>query len=265
MFRRPVQTYDVKDCIIDAILLDEANPLLRIALLIPDGAKVLDIGAGNGLFARIVNRVRVGVVIDGIEPEPYAATIAQQYYRNFYTGYSQEFSGVIRSEAYDFVVLADVIEHLPDPLGFMENLCVNLSARARIVLSIPNVAFGAVRVALLKGDFDYVDSGLLERTHLRFFTLRTIKDLVRNLEVNVEKLFFLRRNIFSSEIEIPVANICCMSKILRDDLAWVYQFLVVLTKEQVITGEKHFGGIPDYPLIQYLFSKLRLCLKRKRS
>ena len=262
MFNRPAQTYDVEDHIVDAIMLDEANPLKRIALLITDGAKVLDVGAGNGLLARVIRRTCENVVIDGIEPDPYAATIAKQYYRNFHTGYMQEFAEAIQRESYDFVVLADVIEHIPDPLGFMRNLCAGVSGRTRIVLSIPNVAFGAVRVALLKGDFDYVDSGLLERTHLRFFTLKTIKMLARNLDVNIESLFFLRRNLFSTEIKLPRVGISCLSEILRDDLAWVYQFLVVLTKDKAKTDQKTFGEIPEHPLMHYFISKFRLFLEK---
>jgi 2-polyprenyl-3-methyl-5-hydroxy-6-metoxy-1,4-benzoquinol methylase len=257
MFKRPTKTYDVDENIIEAILLDEANPLNRICRLIPDGSKVLDIGAGNGLLARLLRKSHNSLIVDGIEPEPYAATIAQGYYRHFYTGYAQDFKNMIRGEDYDFIILADVIEHISDPLDFLKNLCTDLSPQTKIVLSIPNVAFGAVRVALLKGDFDYVDSGLLERTHLRFFTLKTVETLIANVNMNIEKLYFLQRNMFSSETSQTSVSVCCLSDIVRDELAWTYQFLLVLTQGRVVTEKKIFGEKTRFPLLCYLVSRLR--------
>lgn len=257
MFKRPVRTYDIKESTVEGILNDEANPLNRISRLIPDGSKILDIGAGNGLLARVLGRIRSNMIIDGIEPEPYAAKIARRYYRNFYTGYAQDFSDVITRESYDFIILADVIEHIDDPLSFMQNLCAGIASKTKIVLSVPNVAFGAVRLALLKGDFNYVDSGILERTHLRFFTLKTIRELTIQLNMSMEKLYFLQRNMFNCEI-IPVSvGLCCLSEVIKDDLAWTYQFLLVLTKEQMAVEEKSFGKREKYPLMRYLISRIR--------
>lgn len=259
MFNRPPATYDIDPAIIEGLLLDEANPLKRTSQIIPDGAKVLDIGAGNGLLARVLTMTHSTMIIDGIEPEPYAADIASKYYRNFYTGYAQDFADVISREQYDFVVLADVIEHVGDPLSFLRDICAVLSTKTKIVLSIPNVAFGAVRVALLQGDFDYVDSGLLERTHLRFFTLKTVEALIAKIDMNIEKLYFLQRNMFSPEINQSNVSVCCLSHIVKDEQAWTYQFLLVLTKEQVVTEKKYFGEKGKYPILKFLVS--RLCAK----
>jgi len=93
---------------------------------------------------------------------------------------------------YDFVVLADVIEHVADPLEFLKQLRTIVSLNTKILISVPNIAFGAIRIELLNGIFDYVDSGIRERTHLRFFTLKTIYELVNELGMNLERIYFLQ-------------------------------------------------------------------------
>lgn len=259
MFKRHSHTYNFTPDIIKNIIGDVANPLNRISDLIPDNAKVLDIGAGNGLLAHVIREKRKGLIIDGIEPDPYAAQLVDKNYRHFYIGYAQDFKDVILKEGYDFIVLADVIEHINDPQTFLLNLCSGLPERTRIILSIPNIAFGAVRLSLLNGEFNYVDSGLLEKTHVRFFTLKTIEMLCFKINMNIEKLYFLQRNIFESEIDLNNFNLkwSCLSDLYKDELASTYQFLLVLTKEQVTTEKRYFGEKTRHPFISYVFRKLR--------
>jgi 2-polyprenyl-3-methyl-5-hydroxy-6-metoxy-1,4-benzoquinol methylase len=202
----------------------------------------LDVGAGNGLLARVLHATHRNIAIDGIEPNPQAAALATGYYRRFYEGFAEDPVEPL-DERYDFIVLADVIEHIADPLAFLRQFVDEMPRETRIVIDTPNVAFGAVRLALLNGDFDYVDSGLLERTHLRFFTLATLEELVDSLGLNVEKLYLLQRNMLNSEI--PVGSLATKTRLilrlLRDELASTYQFLLVLTGEDVVTERRAFG------------------------
>lgn len=255
MFKRLSKTYDLNPSIVDEILKDDANPLNRIYQLIPDGSKVLDIGAGNGLLALILQRGR-NIIIDGIEPDPYGATLAKKFYRNFYCGLAQKFKKQILKEEYDFIVLADVIEHMQDPLTFLQELTTELPNKTKIILSVPNVAFGAVRVSLLNGNFDYVDSGLLERSHIRFFTLKTMLELVSKIGINIEKLFFLQRDIFNCEIPLKMhhVNPITLWRILSDEYSSVYQFLFVLSKKSVNTENKFYGQKTKFSIIQYILN-----------
>lgn len=79
---------------------------------------------------------------------------------------------------YDLVVLADVLEHLPDPVRVLRRVHSLLNPGARIVVSVPNVAHVSVRAQLLFGRFRYSARGILDRTHLRFFTQRTALELL---------------------------------------------------------------------------------------
>ena len=81
---------------------------------------------------------------------------------------------------FDLVVLGDVLEHLPDPLRVLRKIHSLLNPGARIVVSVPNVAHLSVRAQLLFGRFRYSSRGILDNTHLRFFTRRTTLELITN-------------------------------------------------------------------------------------
>ncbi|MEX2556615.1 MAG: class I SAM-dependent methyltransferase [Actinomycetota bacterium] len=242
MFTRPDSTFDLPPETVGYVLRDEAGPLHRIAKMIPSGSSVLDVGAGSGLLPRVLHAMNREVVIDGVEPNEHAAAIAAPHYRHLYQSRAEDLPQPLPNR-YDFVVLADVIEHVADPLAFLRRLTDGLPRETRIVIDTPNVAFGAVRLALLKGRFDYVDSGILERTHLRFFTLSTLEQLIAELGMNVESLYLLQRDLLKTEM--PLHHIQTdgrlMLRLLRDELASTYQFLFVLTREDVATERRTFG------------------------
>ena len=230
MFQRPDDTYAVDPAAVERILADPQNPLHRAAELIPNGSKVLDVGAGNGLLAQVLSRVRSDLTLDGVEPSAAAADLAEPHYRRFHVGYAEEIADEIRAEEYDFIVLADVIEHVADPLAFVESVKALGAANTAILLSVPNVAFGAVRLSLMRGEFRYTDSGLLERTHLRFFTLETLHQLFEAADLGVEREIHHQKDMVTSEIRLRLRPFDVLTALWlqRDPLASTYQFFFVL-------------------------------------
>jgi SAM-dependent methyltransferase len=85
------------------------------------------------------------------------------------------------------VVLADVLEHLPDPLRVMRDVHSLLNPGARVVISVPNVAHVSVRAQLFFGRFQYSARGILDSTHLRFFTHRTVRELLKDSGFVIDK------------------------------------------------------------------------------
>ena len=71
------------------------------------------------------------------------------------------------------MVMGDVLEHLRDPLNSLRHAVRKLKPSGFVVTSLPNIAHGDVRMALMQGKFRYRETGLLDRTHMRFFTLET--------------------------------------------------------------------------------------------
>jgi len=239
LFERPAKSFDFDARAIGWILADVANPLNKIVEIIPAGASVLDIGAGNGVLARLLASLDKGVVVDAIEPDPVAGEAAAPFYRSIFTGKLEDYLASSRTDEtrYDFIVLADVLEHLANPEVLLRQVKALLLPGGRIVLSTPNVAFASVRLALLNGRFDYVDSGILERTHLRFFTLNTLQRLFAAVGLYPSAQFHCLRDPFGQEISLDGLPISpwLLAKLSRDELSFVYQFLFVLGIEPSTT------------------------------
>ncbi len=274
MFSRPEQNYDVPDETLDGILSDPAQPLARIAALVEDGSYILDVGAGNGLLARVLSRAGKNVVIDGVEPNEFAAQLAAKYYRHFYPGFVQEHLEKLSQTTYDYVVLADVIEHMPNPLHVLTELLDKLPSETRLIVSVPNVAFGAVRLGLMNGQFHYVDSGLLEHTHLRFFTRSSLTQLFGLLGLKIDKYISLERSFYRTEFarkDISASFFSIIKLALNND-ARAYQYLFLLSKKNsdAVSGEaagERVGASAFNILLDYLFARpvIRSVLRRLRG
>lgn len=267
IFERPAKTFAFDQRVIGWILDDPANPLNRIARLIPEGAIVLDVGAGNGILARLLQAMGKSVEIDAVEPDPVAQAAAASHYRTIFPGgleaYIESCQG--REVRYDFIVMADVIEHMVNPEPVLRHLKSLLSVGGSLVLSTPNVAFASVRLALLNGCFDYVDSGILERTHLRFYTLKTLKHLFFAAGLHPSAQFHCLRNPLTSEISLDDFPLTpwVLSKIANDELSRVYQFLFVLRSEPCeIMVKEDLGTVGRYLPIVYVARRASRAIRK---
>jgi methionine biosynthesis protein MetW len=151
--------------------------------LMPDRSRVLDIGCGTGSVALIANRDKENEVW-GIEPDPERAALARARGIRVECGrLDRAFPD--RHPPFDVVVLADVLEHVAAPGEFLGLAIAALKPGGLILLSVPNVAHWTVRLNLLRGRFDYTETGILDATHLRWFTEKTIRALCRNRGLDV--------------------------------------------------------------------------------
>jgi len=172
-------------------LLDLAKPYYEDANLAVlrqagIGKRVLDVGCGRGRLGAELKRR--GNTVHGIEMDPDAAAVAATRLDLVHRGDATDFARLppeIRSGGYDAIVLADVLEHIPDSLGFLRKVCELLRPEGRAIVSLPNVAVWPVRLSLALGDFTYADSGILDRTHLRFFTRATANRLLADAGLRV--------------------------------------------------------------------------------
>lgn len=164
--------------------LDEQN--LGILRHVRSGERILDVGCGRG---RLGEEMRArGNVVHGIELDPDAAATAQGRLDFAHCGDAtvlDQLPDEIRAGGYDTLVLADVLEHLINPEDFLRGVTPLLREGGRLLISLPNVASWPTRLRLLAGDFSYGDSGVLDRTHLRFFTRKTARALVTGLGFRV--------------------------------------------------------------------------------
>ncbi len=139
------------------------------------GRRLLDVGAADGLLSRLLTDA--GWRVTGIEADPARAEAGRAYCEHMVV--SDLDRGVPEFEApFDAIVYGDVLEHLVDPLRTVVGLNRWLAPGGRVVVSVPNVAHLVIRLSLLFGRFDYFDRGILDRTHLRFFTDRSLRRLL---------------------------------------------------------------------------------------
>jgi SAM-dependent methyltransferase len=140
---------------------------------------VLDVGCGAGANAREIRQLAPDVRLVGIEPNAQAATLARAACDEVFEGTLDHFLEHAATRRFDAVVLSDVIEHVADPLGFLKRLASHPATRsAAWLVSVPNYAVWYNRLRTLAGTFSYTWSGLYDRTHLRFFTRRSLQELL---------------------------------------------------------------------------------------
>jgi len=144
---------------------------------IPAEAKsILEFGCGEApLGAALKQRQKCRVV--GIEIDAKAAAVARKRIDDVYCGDAREIVALIR-EKFDWIIGGDIVEHLDEPWSFLADLRKVCAPGGQLLLSIPNIAHAAVLNDLLRGRFDYVYMGLTCVGHLRFFTKRTIEEML---------------------------------------------------------------------------------------
>jgi 2-polyprenyl-3-methyl-5-hydroxy-6-metoxy-1,4-benzoquinol methylase len=138
------------------------------------GRQLLDVGCAQG-DQMIAARSR-GWVVTGIEPDSIDANFAKEAGFNIYNE-TVENALIKIDQKFDAILLADVLEHLQYPEEVLKRLTSLLTKNGRIIASVPNVAHISVRLLLLVGKFDYTLNGILDKTHLKFFTSRTVRKL----------------------------------------------------------------------------------------
>jgi 2-polyprenyl-3-methyl-5-hydroxy-6-metoxy-1,4-benzoquinol methylase len=144
--------------------------------LVPEGASVLDVGCWSGSVGKFLMENR-NAIVDGVEPDERMASLAKGSYRHVFLGSLEDY--LSRSDTrYDRLLFLDVLEHLPEPMELLRRSRQLLRHEGRALVSIPNVAYWSIRKELLLGRWRYEDTGLLDRTHLRFFTLDSAAELL---------------------------------------------------------------------------------------
>jgi 2-polyprenyl-3-methyl-5-hydroxy-6-metoxy-1,4-benzoquinol methylase len=141
---------------------------------------VLDCGCGEGFFAsELVSQGNHVVGLD-VRPQPKAASALDRYIptdlQNGLAGAFEALNGMRFSK----VLLMDVLEHLVKPELLLDHCKRVLTSNGHVFISVPNVANITVRLMLLLGRFEYVQRGILDRTHVRFFTRRSARRLIES-------------------------------------------------------------------------------------
>lgn len=172
--------------------------------LVPEGSSVLEFGCATGYMSEVLVERR-GARVTGIELDPLAADAASAYCERVVVGDAEtlDLGEHLGDERFDAVLFADVLEHLRDPAAMLERVRPFVSEGGAVVASIPNIAHVSVRLALLAGEFRYRELGLLDDTHLRFFTRESIVDLFESAGLVVSTWRRRKIDLGQTEIQPP--------------------------------------------------------------
>lgn len=156
---------------------------------VPDHVKhLLDVGCGEGFFGSMVKMERKAEVW-GIEIDPRSAEIASMKLDKVFNGDVSQLIQALPCDYFDCVTFNDVLEHIVDPYEVLVAIKPKLKQDGVIVCSLPNFRFFySLRDFLLSKDWKYEDDGIFDKTHLRFFTLVSIKRMFNSLGYEIQEL-----------------------------------------------------------------------------
>lgn len=194
--------------------------------LVPPGGEVLEFGCATGHMSAVLKH-RLGCRVTGVELSPEAAEAAREHCERVIIGDadSLDLPPVLGDRRFDAVIFADVLEHLREPGALLARIRPLLGEGGVVIASIPNVAHGSVRAALLRGEFRYRPLGLLDRTHLRFFTRDGVQDLFEATGYYVTHWLRRRRDVDATEIRVSLTEEV-RTLLANDPEATTYQFVV---------------------------------------
>jgi GT2 family glycosyltransferase/2-polyprenyl-3-methyl-5-hydroxy-6-metoxy-1,4-benzoquinol methylase len=174
----------------------------QLVLLTGLNKRVLEVGPATGYITKVLQKR--GCSVTGIEIDPAAAAEAEPYAARMLVGDVESFDleAVLGNERFDAVMFGDVLEHLVDPAGVLSRVRTLLSDEGSVIASIPNVAHGSVRLALLSGQFPYASQGLLDRTHLRFFTRDSLERLFQRSGFDITEWRRTTADVFETELDL---------------------------------------------------------------
>lgn len=202
-----------------------SQPRIDMLRYLPkDASKILDIGCGEGAFGKLIKEQR-SAEIWGIELFPQAAEKATARLDRVFVGNIETGQFNLPEEYFDCIVFNDVLEHLYYPWNVLRLVKKFLNSNGHVMASIPNIRqYGQVKKLVLQGEWDYENSGLMDRTHIRCFTYNSIGKMFKDcgyVDIKVEGIecvvfswkFKLLNRLFGGRLDdMKYLQFACLAK-----------------------------------------------------
>lgn len=198
--------------------------------------RVLDVGCDTGYLGEEL--AAFGNVVSGFEFNPVAAEVARARYERVEVGDLEavDLVATFGPASFDVVVFGDVLEHLRDPLPVLRQARSLVAPGGCVLISVPNIAHGDVRLGLLRGQFRYTKIGLLDDTHTRFFTKESLVEFVHDAGFTIIDLQRTRVGLFRTEVGVKEADFdpALVAGLRADPEATTYQFVARVVPDDAV-------------------------------
>ncbi len=223
------------------------DSLSIIANLIEPGQTLLDLGMGTGGLGQYLSS-QFAIVADGVTLNQAEADIAGKWYRQVKVADLDlaNLAALFEGQRYDCIVCADVLEHLKAPqqvLGYCKAL---LKPGGRLITSVPNAGYCGLVAELMQGEFRYRAEGLLDSTHLRFFTRTSLERFFNECGWQTQSVITTQRGLLESEFKVAFDSLppAIARYLLAMPDALTYQFVTVLQPAEWGFGSAKDTGLP---------------------
>ncbi len=161
----------------EQVLSDRNNTFAILLDLVGQEKKILEIGCATGYMTAILQQR--GNQVWGVEIDPLAAEKARPFAEEIWVGNLDKDADRAQIKGtFDVILITDVLEHLVFPADLLKFLTSHLADGGQLIVSVPNVAHWSIRRNLLRGRWDLTETGLMDRTHLYWFTRQTGRELL---------------------------------------------------------------------------------------
>lgn len=217
--------------------LSTENTMSVIDSWLTDGSMVLEFGPANGRLTQHMALNR-GCSVVIVERDYEAGKEAAKYAVRSYLGEEEGDIDRLKWEnidiAFDYIIFADVLEHLSEPEKILRRASALLKDNGRILISVPNISHNSIMIGLLNDQFTYSSTGLLDSTHIHFFAYENLKEMIRNAGLYITELHQIYSRVGHNEIAQAYSDISGeIGKVLRQRInGSTYQFVLNLSKSE---------------------------------
>lgn len=226
----------------------------ELVTFVERGSRVLEFGTATGFMTRYLSQ-NLDCRVTGIELIPQMAQLAEPYAEKMVVGDIETINWESELDGqFDYILFADVLEHLRNPEKVVSRALKFLTPTGAILTSIPNIAHNAILMRLSRGQFDYHEYGLLDSTHIHFFTRKSMYELFDGLGLKCtsEASHFLRPSSTEFQEYYLYRPWRAISLLRRRD-GHTYQFICKWQRES-ISELRHKGYRVSWYRMPYLLS-----------
>jgi len=216
-------------------------------ILCQPGVRVLDVGCGPGVVAQLFSDIGCDVVGIDIDQSAVEAMIAAGRSAFRADLDHDDLGSILGEQAFDVIVCLDVLEHTKNPEAVLTSLLAHLEDDGDVIISLPNVTHGDVRLSLLGGEFTYRDEGLLDATHLRFFDRSAVDELVGACGLEMRELQPVIMGIGQTELGVDTSAVDpdLLAQLEQQDESTIYQWVFRANRSAAVASSLPFVGLLD--------------------